>query len=53
MTVTDKLEVIDNKIKAYQAQYDLNRLAAKVSAYTFFYIKNPFLPSPQKLFKLS
>ena len=52
MTVTDKLEVIDNTIKAYQAQYDLNRLAAKVSACTFFYIKNPFLPSPQKLFKL-
>ena len=42
MTVTDNLKVIDNKIKANQAQYHLNRLAAKVSAYTFCYIINPF-----------
>ena len=42
MTVTDNLKVIDNKIKANQAQYHLNRLAAKVSAYTFFYIIHPF-----------
>ena len=34
MTVTDQLKIIDNKIKAYQAQYDLDRLAAKISAYS-------------------
>ena len=34
MTVTDQLTIIDNKIKANQAQYDLDRLAAKISAYS-------------------
>ena len=34
MTVTDQLKIIDNKIKANQAQYDLGRLAAKISAYS-------------------
>ena len=34
MTVTDQLEIIDNKIKAKQAQYDLGRLATKISAYS-------------------
>ena len=33
MTVTDKLKTIDNKIKENQAQYNLERLAAKISAY--------------------
>ena len=33
MTVTDKLKTIDNKIKENQAQYNLDRLAAKISAY--------------------
>ena len=33
MTVTDQLKIINNKIKANQAQYDLERLAAKTSAY--------------------
>ena len=32
MTVTDQLKIIDNKIKANQAQYHLDRLAAKISA---------------------
>ena len=32
MTVTDQLKIIDNKIKVNQAQYDLDRLAAKISA---------------------
>ena len=32
MTVTDQLKIIDNKIKANQAQYDLDSLAAKISA---------------------
>ena len=32
MTVNDQLKIIDNKIKANQAQYDLDRLAAKISA---------------------
>ena len=34
MTVTDQLKVVDNKIKANQAQYDLDRLAAKISPYS-------------------
>ena len=34
MTVTDQLKIIDHKIKANQAQYDLERLAAKISAYS-------------------
>ena len=34
MTVTDQLKTIDNKIKANQAQYDLDRLAAKISPYS-------------------
>ena len=34
MTVTDQLKAIDNKIKANQAQYELDRLAAKIAAYT-------------------
>ena len=32
MTVTDQIKIIDNKIKAIQAQYDLDRLTAKISA---------------------
>ena len=31
MTVTDQLKIIDNKIEVNQAQYDVNRLAAKIS----------------------
>ena len=34
MTVTDQLKIIDNKIKANRAQYDIDRLAAKISAYS-------------------
>ena len=34
MTVTDQLKIIDNKIKLNQAQYDLGRSAAKISAYS-------------------
>ena len=32
MTITDQIKIIDNKIKANQAQYDLDRLTAKVTA---------------------
>ena len=32
MTLTNKLKILDDKIKANQAQYDLDREAAKVSA---------------------
>ena len=32
MIVTDQIKYIDNKIKANQAQYHLDRLAAKISA---------------------
>ena len=34
MTITDQLKIIDNKIKANQPQYDLDRLAAKIFAYS-------------------
>ena len=34
MTVTDQIKIIHNKIKANQAQYDLDRLTAKISAYS-------------------
>ena len=30
--MTDELKILDNKIKANQAQYDLDRKAAKMSA---------------------
>ena len=32
MTLTDKLKVLDDKIKANEAQHDLSREAAKLSA---------------------
>ena len=32
MTLTDELKILDDKIKANQAQYDIDREAAKVSA---------------------
>ena len=32
MTLTDKLKILDDKIKANQAQYDLGREAAKISS---------------------
>ena len=32
MTVIDQFKILDNKIKANKAQYDLNREAAKISA---------------------
>ena len=32
MTLTDELKILDNKIKSNQAQYDLDREAAKISA---------------------
>ena len=32
MAVTDQIKTIDNKIKADQAQYDFDRLTAKISA---------------------
>ena len=34
MIVTDQLKIIDIKIKANPAQYDLDRLAVKISAYS-------------------
>ena len=34
MTVTDQPKIIDNKIKANLAQYDLDKLAAKIYAYS-------------------
>ena len=32
MTLTDELKIIDDKIDSNQAQYDLDREAAKISA---------------------
>ena len=34
MAVNDQLKIIDNKMKANQTQYDLDRLAAKISGYS-------------------
>ena len=34
MTVADQLKIIDSKIKANKARYDLDRLAAKISAFS-------------------
>ena len=34
MTVTDQFKIIDDKIRANQAQYDLDRIAAKISAHS-------------------
>ena len=34
MIVTDQIKIIDSKIKENQAQYDLDRLAAKISGYS-------------------
>ena len=34
MTAIDQLKIIDNKIKASKAQYDLDRLAVKISVYS-------------------
>ena len=33
MALTDELKILDDKIKANQAKYDLGREAAKLSAY--------------------
>ena len=35
MTLTDELKILDDKIKANQAQYDLGREAAKISALSY------------------
>ena len=32
MTVTDQIKILDRKIKQNEAQYDLDRKAAKISA---------------------
>ena len=32
MTLTDELKILDNKMKANQAQYDQGREAAKISS---------------------
>ena len=34
MTVTDQIKILDRKIKQNKAQYDLDRKAAKVSAFS-------------------
>ena len=35
MTLSDELKILDDKIKANQAQYDLDREAAKISSLLF------------------
>ena len=34
MTKSDKIKIINNKIKANNAQYDINRLNAEISAFS-------------------
>ena len=58
MTVTGQLKIIDNKIKTNQAQYDLDRLAAKTSAYSsgdlrkYEYLNGEDLVQPKQLVRL-
>ena len=40
MTLTDQVEILDNKIKANQAQYDLDREAAIISALSSSKLEN-------------
>ena len=35
MTVTDQIKILNRKIKQNDAQYDLDREAAKISAFSF------------------
>ena len=35
MTVTDQIKILDRKIKQNESQYDLDREAAKISAFCF------------------
>ena len=39
MIATNQVKIIDNKIKANEAEYDLNRLAAKISALLSNYLR--------------
>ena len=39
MTVIDQIKIIDNKINANQAQYDLDRLAAKMPIYSYGHLR--------------
>ena len=34
MTKNDQIKILNNKIKANKAQYDINRLNAEISAYS-------------------
>ena len=45
MTVTDQINIIDNKIKANQAQRNLDRLTAKISASSVELRKYKYLTS--------
>ena len=38
MALTDEIKILDDKIKANQAQYDLSRKAAKIFALSFKYL---------------
>ena len=45
MTVTDQINIIDNKIKVNQAQRNLDRLTAKISASSVKLRKYEYLTS--------
>ena len=53
MTVTDQINIIDNKIKANQAQRDLDRLTAKISASSGELRKYEYLTSEDLGYRLS
>ena len=40
MTLTEQLEIIDNKIKGNQTQYDLSRLTVKIFALSSGVLEN-------------
>ena len=42
MTLADELKILDDKIKANQAQYDLGREAARISALSSKYLLEKF-----------
>ena len=54
MTIADQFKIIDNKIKANKAQYDLDRLAAKISPFSCGDLrKYEYLTSEESGYRLS
>ena len=52
MAATNQLKITDNKIKANQNQYDLDRLTAEISAYSSGYLNGEDLGYKPSVFEL-